>query len=117
MINNINYLRSHRKKSALTLSDIANLLGMKDKSYISRIENGQRPPTVQIILLYSLLFDAPIDELFLSQMQDVTHAFLAHSAVLLKELQALPETQNSYARASFLQSVITKITDIEPYED
>lgn len=117
MINNINYLRSHRKKTALTLSDIANLIGMKDKSYISRIENGQRPPTVEIILLYSLLFDAPIDELFVAQMQDVTHKFMAHSAISLKELQALPESHNSYARASFIQSVVTKITDLEPYEE
>jgi transcriptional regulator with XRE-family HTH domain len=110
-------MRSHRKKSALTLSDIANLLGMKDNSYISRIENGQRPPTVEVILLYSLLFDAPIDELFISQMQDVTQKFLAHSAILLKELQVLPESHESQARSSFIQSVITKITDIEPYED
>ena len=113
MKNNTNYLRSYRKDTALTLKDIATLLGKRDKSYIGRIENGMRPPTIEVVMLYHLLFDVPIDEFFIPQKQDVTEKLLENTATLIDKLQVLPLEQNAKSRVTFLKSVFTKITDLE----
>jgi len=59
-----NYLRSHRKRSGLTLKEVAHLLGYEHGGEISRHEQLSSFPPFIIALRYEVLYRAPISILF-----------------------------------------------------
>ena len=58
------YLRSHRKRSGLTLKEVAHLLGYTHGGEISRHERLSSLPPFKIALQYEALYRAPISILF-----------------------------------------------------
>lgn len=58
------YLRSHRKRSGLTLKEVAHLLGYVHGGEISRHERLSSFPPFKIALRYEALYRAPISILF-----------------------------------------------------
>lgn len=61
-----NPLSRYRKRLNIPLHDIAHLLNI-DTSNSSKIEQEIREPNPRIILLYHILFKAPLLELFAEQ--------------------------------------------------
>jgi transcriptional regulator with XRE-family HTH domain len=60
----LNYLRTYRKHSGLSQSDISFLLRLKDKSELSRYEWGVRQPSLRTALACQEVFGRPVAELF-----------------------------------------------------
>lgn len=58
------YLNTYRKRSGLSLNEIAHLLGNHDGAQFHRYETYQRIPPLDIAFALSALFKAPIEELF-----------------------------------------------------
>ena len=58
------YLRSHRKRSGLTLKEVANLLGYSHGGEISRHERLSSFPPFKIALRYEALYRTPVSVLF-----------------------------------------------------
>src|SRR5689334_22501129 len=58
------YLRTHRKKSGLTLDEVATIMGHKNVSRISRHERGITVPSLAVALHYGALFQVSVSELF-----------------------------------------------------
>ena len=58
------YLRSHRKRSGLTLKEVAHLLGYAHGGEISRHERLSSLPPFKVALQYEALYRAPISILF-----------------------------------------------------
>jgi transcriptional regulator with XRE-family HTH domain len=59
-----NYLRSYRKRSGLTQSEVGFLLGRKNGALISRYEKRRRLPPLQIALALEALLGIPVSTLF-----------------------------------------------------
>ena len=55
-------LKRLRKQRRLTLSTVANATGIS-KSTLSRLETGQRRPTLELLLALSLTYRVPLDDL------------------------------------------------------
>ena len=58
-----NYLRMHRKKTALSSKELGMLLGY-DETAILRHEKFQSAPSLLMALGYEIIFGVPISELF-----------------------------------------------------
>lgn len=59
-----NYMRMYRKKSALSQKDVEYLLGYIHNTSLCRVEKGQRPPRIDVLLAYHLLFNTSVESIF-----------------------------------------------------
>ena len=80
------YLRTHRRKWALTQEELAFLLGQKSSAHISRLEQGKRLPGTDVVLACEVLFGITPRSLFPKLYEDVEKAVLARAATLYKRL-------------------------------
>lgn len=105
-----NYLRSFRKRTAITQSDIGFLMNNRDKIDICRFEQGERQPPVEMALLYHLLFDAPIHSLFEIQKDNLNEDLIVRIGRLLDELKQQAPSQRVNSRIAFLTSTLTRLS-------
>lgn len=56
-------LRTLRKRRGMTLQELAEVLGHADHTFLSRVENGKKPPSIELILLLSQIFNVTTDQL------------------------------------------------------
>jgi transcriptional regulator with XRE-family HTH domain len=61
---NLNFLRAHRKRSALSQDEIAFLLGAQNGSKVCRYEQMLREPKLKTALAYEAIFNCAVTELF-----------------------------------------------------
>lgn len=94
MKNNYNKLRIHRKQTQITQADIAYLLNHSDNSSISRVESGDRQPSIEILLAYHLLFDMEIGDFFLDQRDVVRRRIASRIKHLVRQIENECEQQN-----------------------
>ena len=59
-----NYLRTYRKRAALSQDEVAFLLGMNGGAKISRHERRSGVPTLETALAYEALYGVPVRELY-----------------------------------------------------
>ena len=59
-----NYLRTKRKHSGLSQSDVSFLVRLKDKSDLSRYERSLRQPSLRTALACQELYGIPVSDLF-----------------------------------------------------
>ena len=67
-----NYLRTHRRHSGLSQSEVSFLVGLKDKSELARYERGRRQPSLRTALACQAAFGTPVSELFAGLSDSVT---------------------------------------------
>jgi len=60
----VNYLRAHRRRSGLTQSDLARVLGYDHYGSVSRHERFGAVPSLLVALSYQVLFREPVSEIF-----------------------------------------------------
>lgn len=105
-----NYLRVFRKRTDLTPSDIGFLLNRPDYSNISRCEKGYRKPNIEMLLLYHLLFNVPIDSLFERQKDDLNEDLIVRLGLLIQRLKQLEQDPMVNSRITFLASALSRLT-------
>jgi len=69
-----NYLRTHRKRLALSQEEVAFLVGAKGMEKgikVSRDENNAREPSLQTALAYEAIYGTPVRELFAGLYEQV----------------------------------------------
>ena len=106
-----NIFRIYRKRSSLTQSDMAALMGSTDDySNISRWELGQRKPTIKLLLTYHLLFDVPVEDFFHTQKDTIRRELCAHIEILLYRLEQSESTPRVTARIGFLEATLKRLS-------
>ena len=60
----LNYLRTYRKRSALSQEEVAYLLGTQSGAKVCRHERFIREPGLETALAYEAIFRRPVSELF-----------------------------------------------------
>lgn len=101
-----NYIRHHRKRLGLSQEDVAFLLGWNGSAQTSRYEHFCRIPTLRTALALSVIFQAPIHELFSGEKQEVRQAVSKRAQVLDRQLQLKKPGRSSARKLIFLKSII-----------
>ncbi len=104
-----NYLKLYRKKSPLTQSDIAFLLELPDYSNISRYENGQRVPNIDLLITYHYLFKTPIESFFKLQSNEMLISLKQRIELLIKELEENSTALHNEPRIQYLQEALLSL--------
>lgn len=104
-----NQMRSHRKGSRLTQSDVAFVMGIDDSTLISRWENGRRKAHADDLLTYHLLFHIPVDEQLKPRALDVAAIILERVNERIDELKPHEKNLRLHYRISYLESVASRL--------
>jgi len=103
-------MRSYRKKTCLTLQDVADLLGTRDISKISRQEIRPITPQVEICLLYHLLFKVPITTFFATQLEQIKQKLVVRIPNLVDSLKVPPTSQGDDEKIEFLTDLLETLS-------
>jgi len=78
-----NYLRTYRKRSALTQRDVATLIGVHEGSTVARYETSLRRPGLREIIALCLIFQSSPCELFGRVCEELKRELASKAKVLL----------------------------------
>jgi transcriptional regulator with XRE-family HTH domain len=98
-----NYLRTYRKHSGLSQSDVSFLIRLKDKAELSRYERSVRQPSLRTALACQEVYGKPVSELFAGLSDSVARDSRNRMRRLQARLQANSEAQGPGTR--FMQKV------------
>lgn len=105
-----NYLRMHRRRTALSQGDIACLLGVVSGTKLSRYESGQRAPNLETALALEIIFGIPVRELFAGMFHEVEQRVRERAAPLIEELRARGPSRETTRKLQALISILTPAT-------
>ena len=77
-----NYLRTHRKRLALSQDEVAFLLGAESGAKVCRYEQLVRLPSLETALAYEAIFQRPIRELLSGLYQKIEKRVIGRAKVL-----------------------------------
>lgn len=109
LISNQN-LRMYRKRARLIQEDIAYLIAMPDYANVSRMENGLREPSLELLFLYHLLFEMPLNGLFGNLADSIKNKVIERISLRITELNAHPPHPKIAERLGFLEHALVKLT-------
>lgn len=81
----LNSLRKHRKARGLKQKEVANILGLKSASMVSRWENGHCMPKLQNIFKLAILYRTMADGLFIDLRRLLKEEILKAEEELLQK--------------------------------
>jgi transcriptional regulator with XRE-family HTH domain len=102
-------LQDHRKKNFITQKDVAYLLNFKNSVNISRSETGDRPPTIDIILAYHLLFDTQLGSLFADRRNTIKSRIVSRINPLIARIEKEEANPINQARIASLKEIIARL--------
>lgn len=79
-----NYILSHRRKHALSQSDLAVLVGAENRATVSRYEHALRLPNLESALALEVVFGTPSSELFVGLSESVRQDVSRRARALLE---------------------------------
>jgi transcriptional regulator with XRE-family HTH domain len=103
-----NYLRTHRKRLALSQEEAAYMLGINGESKgskVSRDESFSREPSLQTALAYEAIYGRPVRELF-AGLYEQAEQEVAKRAKILTYRRGKPNPK----RLETLMNLISKMT-------
>jgi transcriptional regulator with XRE-family HTH domain len=77
-----NYLRTHRKRVALSQDDVAFLLGTKSGAKVCRYERFVRDPSLETIIALEVVLQKPVKELFAGLYEKIERKVAARAKSL-----------------------------------
>src|SRR6266404_646009 len=89
-----NYLRAYRKRSGLSQSEVAYLLGCKNGNQVSRYERRRRIPPLLTALAFQAALGTSIPELYAGTYESVANQVRSRAQNLSVQLQARTQKKN-----------------------
>jgi len=102
------YLRACRKRSGLTQTDVAYLLGSKTRAQVSRYERRWNAPTLRTALAFEALFGTPVSEIFAGMYESVDEELKRRARELTLESQAQNGKRDQRVSAQKLQWLVDR---------
>lgn len=106
-----NYLRTYRKRAPLSLSDLAAVLGLAERSNIARWEGGTRTPAIETLLAFHLIYGVPVESFFRRQRDEMALTVKDAIASRIAELRAFPSVPKLARRIAYLESAFTRLNE------
>ena len=88
-----NYISTHRRKHALSQSDLTVLLGAENRATVSRYEHALRLPNLEAALALEVVFGTPISELFVGITETVRSDVSRRARALLEMIPDEPSRE------------------------
>jgi transcriptional regulator with XRE-family HTH domain len=104
-----NYLRSHRKRLALTQEEVAFLLGVRGSERgikVCRDERLVRDPSLATALAYEVIYGRPVRELFAGMYSQIEQEVLSKAKLLV-----LRKDRTTGKKASYRREILTKLAN------
>ena len=106
-----NYLRTNRKRLALSQDEVAFILGTRSGAKICRYEKFVREPSLETALAFEVIFQKPVSELFGGIYQKVEQEVAARAKALgYKTVYRIPNQQNT-RKLKLLTELASKNSD------
>jgi DNA-binding XRE family transcriptional regulator len=109
-----NYLRTHRKLSGLTQTEVAYLLEAESAQTISRFEHGTQLPHLDQAFALETLFATPLDELFIGLHDDIERRTQNHAYLLTRMLADEPNDEIKVQKLRTLQQIYQPALETDP---
>ncbi len=105
----LNYAKTCRKKTGLSQSEVAYLMGMKSPHFICRTELGNEISILSRAISYHILFDKQVDKIFPNLSKALALQIFKRIAKLSKQLQTKGETDATRRKLECLDHIATRI--------
>jgi transcriptional regulator with XRE-family HTH domain len=102
-----NYLRTYRRRSGLTQSEVAFLLGCKDGTIVSRYERGAREPRVKTLLTFEVVLATTSRNLFAGIYQKAEAKVARRAKLLARRLRKTTLDRRTLRKLAALRSIST----------
>ncbi len=106
-----NYLRTYRKRSALSQDEVAFLLGQKSGAKVCRYERFKREPGLQTVLAYVAIFQKPVSDLFPGLYQEIAGNVRARAAKLAVQLSKNKSTKAAMLKRQTLATIVDMVSN------
>ena len=106
-----NYLRFHRRKSALTQKELAFLLGYENHSAVSRSESAEQKIDLGPAFAYQLLFDVELSDLFPALYKQVQQGLVPRVHALQARIKASKSSQITAAKLKLLREALMRLAE------
>lgn len=101
-----NYLRSRRKRLALSQDEMALLLGVGSGAKICRDERFVRRPTLETALAYEAVFRRPVRELFKGLYQSIERDVAARAKTFATRMECQPSSRQTDRKRQAIADII-----------
>lgn len=103
-----NYLRPLRRRTALSQTDVAHLLGHTSPTSVLRHEDGQRTPTLDTALAYAAILRVDVSSLFAGHYEDTERDVRRRARQMLTQSVAagMPSTRERERVRAYLAALI-----------
>ena len=103
-----NYLRSNRKRLALSQDEVAFLLGAQGGGKVCRYERFARTPNLETALALEVIFQRPVSELLGGVYQKVETKVAKRAKVLAEVVSKRTVTKANVRKCKILTSIANK---------
>lgn len=108
---NLNYAKTHRKRSGLSQNELAFLFGDKSTSFVLKTERGNEIPCLSRALSYQIIFDTQAEEIFAPLATALVNRIFNNIIKLSKDLENQPETPSIKRKLNFLEKTARNIAN------
>ena len=105
-----NYVRTHRRRYALSSRELAFLINQRAESAIAQFEAGDRVPNFEAALALQVLFRQPPRHMFPGFYESVEEGVMRRVAKLISMLEDETD-QRSVAKREFLEGIAREDND------
>ena len=102
------YLRTFRKRLALSQDELAFLCGTKGHASVSRYESAARLPTLEVGLAYEIIFDTSVASIFRGQRQIAAASVERRVKILVARLRRQRATAVRDAKLTSLERILAR---------
>lgn len=106
-----NYVRTYRRRAAFTQEEISLLVGLVDRTGISRIERGSRLPSLEVALALEALFGVPVAKLFAGTFNQVDTSVRARAQEFSLTLRTARPTKSIVRKLLKLSELAATVPD------
>ena len=90
-----NYVAMYRRRCALTLSELAMLIGKDSPASVDRYEANESAPNLETALALAITLEQPVEELFPGIVEELREKVASRAQALLEAMDDKPSHENS----------------------
>lgn len=104
-----NYLRSNRKRLALSQEEVAFLLGTQNAAHACRYERFTRSPSLETALAFEAIFQRSASELFDGLYKKVERQVAARAKALINKMDCGKPTRHTAYKRQLLANISNRV--------
>jgi transcriptional regulator with XRE-family HTH domain len=101
------YLRPQRRRWGFTQKELAFIIGAKSRTIVSRLEHGNRRPSLAAAFALHIVFGTDAADLFPALFAEVEHGVLARAYDLYEQLQG-DRSKATRMKLDFLEKLFAR---------